>query len=156
MERTVALKKISRMLGSKMRYRIDPKAPTPEEKSQARAELPGAIEARDELVKQREARYEAILAADAEYQRLKVESKAAKDRVGKLHGITSRWKFTVGTTTSLFFIVKAEGDSWEEVIDKLKPKPPEPPKPPAPIPPEDRKVASAMLKALNEGMKDFL
>lgn len=137
-------------------YRIDTKAPTPDEKSQARAELPGAIEARDELNRQCEARYEAILKADDEYQRLKVESKAAKDRVHNLHGITSRWKFTVGTVTSLFFVVKAEGDSWEEVIEKLKPKPPEPPKPPAPIPPEDRKVASAMLKALNEGMKEFL
>lgn len=66
-----------------------------------------------------DARKKAILDADPEYQKLKADYAAADKRCGSLTAITCRYKFTVGTTGELFFHVKAQGDSWEEVIDKL-------------------------------------
>lgn len=119
MERTVALKKLGQLLGKKLGYRIDAKAPTKEERVEARAALTQAIDERNKLVEQRDARSRAILAADAEYQSLFSAAKAARERTDKLSSVTRRHKITVGTSEGMFFMVKAEGDSWEEVIDKL-------------------------------------
>lgn len=119
MERSVALKTLGRLLGKKLGYRIDPKAPTQEERETAKAALSPAIEERKRLKEQRDARYEAILAADTEYQNLLSSYRAASENVDVLLNVMRRRKITVGTSEGMFFLVKAEGDSWEEVIDKL-------------------------------------
>jgi len=99
---------------------MQPSPPSPEERAAARAELGPAVAERNELRARREARYKAILDADAEYQSLQAAQKIAAERVAKLHSITGRYKITVGTIIAgLMFSVKAEGDSWEEVIAKL-------------------------------------
>jgi hypothetical protein len=120
MERSIALKKIRKLLGDKMGYRISAKAPGPEARAEARLALTPAIEERNKLREQQRVRYEEILAADAEYQRLVAATKAANEKVDKLSSTTRWFKITVGVTIGgLLFSVKAEGDSWEEVIDKL-------------------------------------
>ena len=119
MERKVAINKLGKLLGKKLGYRIDDRAPTHEEREAAKIELAAALPIRNKLKEQRDARYEQILAGDPEYQRLKTEYKAERDRLEKLSGITRHHKITVGTSEGMFFLVKAEGDSWEEVIDKL-------------------------------------
>ena len=123
MERSVAIKKLGSLLGKNLGYRVDDKAPKQEERDTARAALMPAIEERNALQAKRDARRNAVLAADAEYQSLCAESKAASDRVDKLSSITRHYKFTVGVTQGVagmnFFSVKAEGDSWEQVIAKL-------------------------------------
>lgn len=43
-----------------------------------------------------------------------------QDHVEKLGYQSRHYKFTVGTSNGMFFLVKAEGDSWEQVIDKLQ------------------------------------
>ena len=121
MERSVAIKKLGKLLGAKLGYRVDDKAPKQDERDAAKAALAPAIETRTALRDAREARMKAVLEADAEYQRLKVEAEAANETVDKLWSITRRYKFTVGISEALFFIVKAEGDTWEEVIAKLSP-----------------------------------
>lgn len=121
MERTAALKKLGRLLGKKFGYRINDKAPTQEERAEAKAALAPAIEERNKLKEQRDARYRAILAADTEYQNLFAATRAASQRVDKLSSKTHHYKFTVGTSEGLFFVVKAEGDSWEEILGKLTP-----------------------------------
>lgn len=122
MERTVALKKLGNILGKKLGYRVDPRAPTKDEREAASAELKAAFKKRNELRAQREARYAAILAADTEYQTLKAAQAEAQKVVDKLGAITRHHKITVGVSESMFFLVKAEGDSWEEVIAKLQTK----------------------------------
>ena len=119
MERTVALKKLGKLLGNKLGYRIKAKAPTPEERAGAKAALAPARAERDRLKEQRDTRHREILAADAEYQRLQSEARAAVERVEKLSGTSSHYKITVGLDLGWAFEVKAEGDSWEDVIDKL-------------------------------------
>jgi hypothetical protein len=71
------------------------------------------------LKERRQARIAAILAADAEYQVFKADHEAAKKLVERLGSTMRRHKITVGTSNGLFFSIKAEGDSWEDVLDKL-------------------------------------
>jgi hypothetical protein len=125
MERSVAVKKLAKMIGKGFGYQIDGKAPTPEEREAAKAQRPAAIEERDLLAKKRRARYEAVLAADTEYQSLVAQHETARKSVDKLN-IEHRRKISVGTTMNLggfsVFNVKASGDSWEEIFEKLNKK----------------------------------
>ncbi len=57
--------------------------------------------------------------ADAEYQRLKAAHADAEKYCGNLLSITYHYRFTVGQSKFGFFHIKAQGDSWEEVISKL-------------------------------------
>lgn len=119
MERTVAIKKLGKILGKSLGYRVDPKAPNQDDRDEARAKLPAATAKRKALSEQMEARRIAILQADAEYQQLKSAHAEAKKYCDELFSITCHYRFTVGTSNSLFFTVRAQGDSWEEVIAKL-------------------------------------
>jgi hypothetical protein len=119
MERLTALKKVKSLLGPKYGYRIDKFAVSPEEREAARQELPAAQAEYKKLKEQREARRQSLLEGDAEYQRLNTECVKSVRHCEKLSGAIYRRKFTVGKSNGLFFVVKAEGDSWEEVIEKL-------------------------------------
>ena len=119
MERSVAIKKLGKLLGKSVGYRIDDSAPTREERDAAQAAIKPAIEERSKLKEKKDERYRAILAADAEYQRLCAEYRAASERTDQLWSITRHHKITVGISTNIVFRVMAEGDSWEEVIAKL-------------------------------------
>jgi|ERR1700685_326663 len=119
MQRADAIKKLGKMLGKNLGYRVDDKAATREERQAARAELTPAIAERKKLEEQKDERRRAILAADTEYQNLCAAYEAARKNTDRLGSIMSHFKITVGTTTSMFFHVRAEGDSWEEVIDQL-------------------------------------
>ncbi len=120
MERSVAIKKLTKLLGKSLGYRVDPKAPDQDDRDEARAKLKIANAERDELDKQRKARFEQILQADAEYQRLKAAHGEARKRCDELLSISSHYRFTAGVMNSMFFMVKAQGDSWEEVIAKIE------------------------------------
>jgi hypothetical protein len=123
MERSVALAKLRKILGKNLGYRVSAKAPTVEEREAAQVQLPAARAERDQLKDQRRARCNAILAGDQEYQALVAAHKAAEERVGKLFSDARHYKITVGICNDMFFHQKAEGDSWEEVLEKLaKPK----------------------------------
>jgi hypothetical protein len=122
MERIVAVQKLGKILGKSMGYRIDPKAPSPEERTAAQLELPAAVKLQIKIKAQRDERYRAILAADVEYQELQTAYATARNDVARRSSITRHYKITVGISSSMFFHIKAEGDSWEEVIDKLQAK----------------------------------
>lgn len=118
MERAAAIKKLTKLLGKKLGWRINPKAPTTDERQAAREAIPAAIAERNRLKELCDTRHRQLL-ADPEYQRLNSERKAAADNVEKLSSITRHYKITVGTSEEIFFLIKAEGDSWEEIISKL-------------------------------------
>jgi len=119
MERSVAIKKLGKLLGKSLGYRVDREAPDEDDRTEARAKLKIANAERDALGKQRETRMQEILQSDVEYQRLKAAHTEAKKRCDELCSITCRYRFTVGVSNSLFFHVKAQGDTWEQVIGKL-------------------------------------
>jgi hypothetical protein len=103
-----------------MGYRVDPTAPTQDQRDEARAAFMIARQELDALENQRKERVKAVLMADAEYQRLFKETTAARERTDRLGSTTRHYKFTVGTSNSMFFTIKAQGDSWEQVIKLIE------------------------------------
>jgi hypothetical protein len=121
MERTVALKKLGALLGKDFGWRINPKACTREEREEAKLALPALSAAARQAETAAEDRRKAVLAADEEYQRLRREWIEARRASGDASSKTHSYRFTVGNSVAgMFFSVKAEGDSWEEVIEKLR------------------------------------
>jgi regulator of protease activity HflC (stomatin/prohibitin superfamily) len=119
MERAVAVKKLAKILGKTLGYRVDVNAPDAEQRAAAQAKLAEAISVRDQARQKRDERYKALL-ADQEYQDLVAAHKAAQKIADKLSfQAHHHYKFTVGTSNGMFFHVRAQGDSWEEVIEKL-------------------------------------
>jgi hypothetical protein len=119
MTREDAIKKLGKLLGKHFGYRVDRDAPGADERAEAKAQLP-ALQAAEKLAEDAmEARRRAILAADREYQELVAACKVARDGRRAAAVVTSRFRITVGTTSDLFFHVKAQGDSWEDVIAQL-------------------------------------
>jgi hypothetical protein len=119
MERAVAIKKLGKILGKSLGYRVDPKAPDQDDRDRAREDLRDAVTEREALEQQKKARMQELLQADAEYQRLKAARAEAGKHCEELSSITHHYRFTVGVSNGMFFSVKAQGDSWEEVISKL-------------------------------------
>lgn len=119
MERVVAMKKLGKMLGKSFGYRVDPKAPTAEERAAALQRLPALSAARQEAEKAMTDRKAAVLAADQEYQALVAAFRAAREAQGNAGSTARHFKITVGNSNGMFFHVKAEGDSWEDVIEKV-------------------------------------
>jgi hypothetical protein len=119
MERTVATKKLAKIIGKGFGWRIDPKAPSAEEREQAKANLKTANAIREELRIKMEARRRALL-EDAEYQELLEDLARARKHADHLLSKSHHYKITVGKNLAgLFFSVMAQGDSWEDVIDQL-------------------------------------
>jgi hypothetical protein len=98
---------------------VDPKAPDQDERDEARAKLPDATAKRKALSEQMEARRIAILQADTEYQQLKAAHADAKKCCDEIFSITCHYRFTVGVSNGMFFTVRAQSDTWEQVIGKL-------------------------------------
>lgn len=119
MERAIAIKKLGKLLGKSLGYRVDPSAPDGAEREEARAALKLARENAEKLLKQKELRIKALLDGDLEFQRIKTAHEAAKKIQNEIASRGYQYKFTVGTTNGMFFVVKAQGDSWEEVISKV-------------------------------------
>jgi hypothetical protein len=119
MERAVALKKLGKLLGKSLGYRVDPRGLNAEDRDAAAREA-RALSAEFKAAEEAEiARRKAILEADPEYQRLRAETKRLKDAKDTAWSRSHHFKFTVGTSNGMFFVIKAQGDSWEEVIEKL-------------------------------------
>jgi len=119
MERKEALKRLRRLLGDKVGYRVRPDAPSAEEREEARQRHATLVEQRNAASRAMNER-QRVLLQDAEYQRLRQEYKHAEKTVHENNSTMHLYKFTVGTSGDLFFHVKAEGDSWEEIFAKLK------------------------------------
>jgi uncharacterized coiled-coil DUF342 family protein len=119
MERAVAIKKLTKLFGKKLGYRVNANAPSADERAVAKEQVAAAVAERNKLKEARDERHRAILAADAEYQNLHAAHKEASERVDKLYSVTRHYKITIGELDQGFFFQRAEGDSWEEVIAKL-------------------------------------
>ena len=119
MERSVAIKKLGKLLGKRLGYRVDRDAPDAETRAAVRQQLPGLRAAEQQAEAAMDARRAAILAADPEYQALAEAFKLARAGRQAAAAATSRYRITVGISGAVFFHVKAQGDSWEDVIAKL-------------------------------------
>jgi hypothetical protein len=114
-----AIARLRKLIGPKLAYRVDHKAPTADEREVIRAKYDAAKQAADAAVAARKARYEQLLAGDAEYQRLKAEASAAETAATKARAGLHARRITVGRDQGWIFSVVAEGDNWSEVVDKV-------------------------------------
>ena len=119
MERIVALKKLQKLLGKDLGYRVNDKAPNAEKRAEAQRALDALLPLRDAARDARDKRYRLILDSDVEYQRLSEEARRLRKEADELSGLTRWFKITVGVSRGMFFEIKAEGDSWEEILEKL-------------------------------------
>jgi hypothetical protein len=119
MERAVAIKKLTNLLGKSLGYQVDSKAPTCDERIEAQQRLPALTEKKKKTEETMRLRREIILAGDPEYQALVAAHKRIREEWERAASTTRHYKFTVGTSNGMFFHVKAQGDSWEEIIEKV-------------------------------------
>lgn len=121
MDRSAAIKKLTKLLGPKFAYEVMSSAPTKEEREVAQSELRAAFATSKAASEKMDARKLELLKADPEYQRLLSEYTTVRERQSELQAIALTYKITVGTV-DVFFQVKAQGDSWEEVIETISKK----------------------------------
>lgn len=119
MERFEALKRLRKMLGKEFAYEIRPDAPSEEEREAANLKRP-ELEAKRKAISEALAARRVVLLQDPDYQRLSQEYKDADKAVSQNNGKMYLHKITVGTANKLFFHVKAQGNSWEDIFAKLK------------------------------------
>lgn len=118
MNRKQALAKLRPILGSKMGYREDYKAAIGEEREQLLAANIARQQRKQAAKAALDARRVAVLAADPEYRALSDEYAALSAECEAAPSAYAR-RITVGVMSSLFFSVRAEGDTWAEVVEKV-------------------------------------
>lgn len=121
---TQAVSKLRTLLGNKAFYRLDPKAPDAEQRAEARLKCIEVRESLAEVKAQLERRREELLNGDSLYLQLDAKRIDLQKYRDDLRNKTLRYKVTIGTANSICFFVEAEGDSWNEVFEKLAEKKP--------------------------------
>lgn len=118
MNKAQALAKLKPVLGAKLGYRIDDTAPDAEERERRRTAYREAHIAAQAAREASKARLKVLLAGDAEYQALSAaagKAEAYKESLPASH----HYRITVGRSESYFFSVKAQGDTWDDVVSQL-------------------------------------
>ena len=123
MNRTQALAKLKKVLGKKLAYREDPSALIGDDREAAEVKRKLLRDAQHIIRDALEARRVEVLAADAEFQRLSAQYRRTREAADKASGEAYARRIAVGTLIDIAgmgaFSVKAEGDNWQEVVDKL-------------------------------------
>jgi hypothetical protein len=118
---TQAKAAMRRLIGTKAMWRYDEKAPDADERAQLHACLPTFQKAREAAkVALQERRAELLV--DPEYLRLKQRWEIADKEVSQTMARAHHYRVTVGRDSGFAFTVMAEGDNWQDAIDKLKEK----------------------------------
>lgn len=119
MNRTQALAKLKPILGAKMAWREDPKALVGDERIAMMATAREKNVEQKALAAARDARCAAVLVADAEYQDLRTRAAAACKEFEHASYYAHHDRITVGVSGGMFFSVRASGDNWAEVVQKV-------------------------------------
>jgi len=123
MDKSVAVKKLRQAIGKGFGYRENPRAGTREDREKAKSELKVATAERQRLKDAIYARERELHMGDEQWLTLQAAYKEAGKRTSTLSGKAHYHRITVGHSESIggfgFFHVKAEGDNWQEVLDKV-------------------------------------
>lgn len=111
--------KLTKLLGKTAGARIDPGAPTAEQRAAIAARRPALQTAYTEAKAAMEAR-RAELLKDPEYVRLTAAYQAARKERDDATCDAFRQRITAGRVGKMFFSVLATGDTWEEVFTELE------------------------------------
>lgn len=120
----VPTRRLQKLLGNKAAWRVNPKAPDAAGRAAAAAVAEDLANDAKSALDAMNARREELLKADAAYQTLRADYDAAKKARDDNSGRRHWYPISVGTISGVagmdFFHVKAEGDTWDEVIKKLE------------------------------------
>ena len=123
MKRETAISRLKKALGSRATWQINADAPDADERATALARLREAVAELAQVKAAREARA-AVLLADPEYRALRAQEAAIIAERDSLRGKANSYRITVGKIVGPSampgFYVAAQGDTWEEIFDKLK------------------------------------
>jgi hypothetical protein len=121
-----ALKELRKLLGLNAGIQDSKRPTSPELRERQRAARHAGQELKQAAQAAMEARRAEVLKGDTEYQRLLAEYTAARQALDKLpYG--QHYRYSAGSTgrsgiAAMFFTVAAEGDTLEELIEKVKAK----------------------------------
>lgn len=121
MNTTQALTQLRKLLGKNAALRDEKRPSSPELREQQRAKHRAVSDRKKLAAEALDARRQAILAADPEFQRLLAEYelvRAEKERTP----MGTYCRYTAGTDRSFFFLVEAEADTLDELIEKVREK----------------------------------
>jgi hypothetical protein len=118
MNQQQALTKLKKVLGPKMGYQVNPKALKAEERAAASEQIRAVNQKKREVEAAMTARREELL-GDPAYQALKAELDALQKKGGALMGKAYTKPITVGVMGGVCFHVRADGDTWSEVVAKV-------------------------------------
>ncbi len=114
----VPVKTLVKLLGKNAAWRVSKTALPPEEREILKAKLPELRGLAAMAEERMNARRKELL-QDPEYLRLLEAHKFARDASQQAAGRVHHRPICVGISNNLFFTVKAEGDTWPEVVGKL-------------------------------------
>lgn len=116
-----ALARLRKVLGPKAGYRIRNDSPDADERARLTAEIPGKLAERNAAREALEARRKELL-MDPLYLSLVERYRKLQHESAEMVGRNNLARITVGRVNSLFFTVAAQGETWNEVFEKLKEK----------------------------------
>jgi len=126
MTREQAIKKLRKIIGPNVYWRIGERLSRPEDREAASTKGKELRAAQVDIEERMKVRRETVLAADADYQAIKAEYKTNHDAREHLRksGRVAYWRFEVGTTDAMGGLrisrPKAYGDTWEEIFATLE------------------------------------
>jgi hypothetical protein len=122
MKRADAIKALSKLLGKRLMYEEDPKAPTSDERSASSARLRTLNADLQLATAHTAARRAEVLKADTEYQRLLSKQADLTKERDLVRGECLRYRITVGIDNGFAFAVTAQADNWAEAVAAVKSK----------------------------------
>jgi hypothetical protein len=123
MERSVALRRLRKILGKEFGYQVNESSIPREVREDEKPEFEAAVKRREkaqtELTRMRTEHMTKLEATD-EYKAAQEELRQCREKASHLGARQMMRRFTVGTANRLFFHVDASADTWEEIFAELQ------------------------------------
>jgi hypothetical protein len=118
---TQAKAAMKKLFGAKAMWRYDESAPTADQREELEMALPRLRSVKDAAKATLERRRLELL-QDPLYLQLKAECLTATDAYDKAESKIRHYRVTVGRDMGIAFFVEAQGDNWQDAIDKARAK----------------------------------
>ena len=118
MDRSTALKKLTRILGKRASWRVYDAPSSPDKRQAAMAEK-DRLKADVEAI---ERRRREILDAIPELKELHQKERELRKALDRARSYSHYYRYIVGINIGIGLEVKAEGDSWEDIFRRLEQK----------------------------------
>ena len=119
MNKAQALAVLVELYGKKAMWRVAKDAPNATMRGVFKDTLPAMKQSADQAAAAAENRRRELL-ADPEYIRLHNAATVAANMVNEAHSMLGHYRYTVGHDNGIAFVVRGQGDTWQQAIDAAK------------------------------------